>query len=101
MSRQREGKLAQSIMTSLRRQGVFCFKVHGSEFMAAGLPDIIGCVEGLFIGLEVKLPETRSNTTPRQRLMVTNIRKAGGCAAVVTSVKEARAIVNELLAARP
>jgi|SRR6478609_2848900 len=94
---QRESKLSRKIMTELRAEGYFCFKVHGSEFMMAGLPDIIVCAEGLFIGLETKHPETRGDVSPRQVLVHSQIENAGGHAQVVTSPAEALAVVKEVL----
>lgn len=97
MTKQREGKLSQAIMKELRLHGHFCFKVHGSEYMMAGLPDIVVCANGLFIGLETKLPETRNNTSPRQDYVHGQIREANGYVAVVTSPTEALAFVKKAL----
>jgi hypothetical protein len=57
--------------------------------MMAGLPDVIVCAEGLFIGLETKMPDKRANVSPRQALVHEQIRDARGVAVVVTSVAEA------------
>lgn len=86
---QRESRLSRKIQTAIRARGWFCFKVHGTEFMMAGLPDIIVCAEGLFIGLETKLPESRGNVSPRQQFVHEQIEKAHGTAQVVCSVAEA------------
>ena len=86
---QRESRLSRDIQAALRREGAWCFKVHGSEFMPAGIPDIIGCYKGRFFGFETKLPEKRSNTSVKQDLMMERIRKAGGAAQVVCTVQEA------------
>lgn len=86
---QPESKLSRRIMNALRAEGYFCFKVHGSEFMMAGLPDIIVCAEGKFIGLETKLPSARENVSPRQAYVHSQIDNAGGNAFVVCSPKEA------------
>ena len=94
---QPESKLSRRIMEALRLEGYFCFKVHGSEYMMAGLPDIIVCAEGKFIGLEVKMPSARSNVSPVQRLVHTKIEHAGGVARVVCSPPEALAVVKEAL----
>lgn len=94
---QRESALSRKIMEALRAQGYFCFKVHGSEYMMAGLPDIIVCAEGLFIGLETKLPEYRTNVSPRQAVVHTQIEHAGGTARVVCSPQEAIAAIREAL----
>ncbi len=96
---QAESKLSRKIMDALRAEGYFCFKVHGSEYMMAGLPDIIVCANGLFIGLETKLPSSRGNVSPVQRLVHTKIQHAGGVAEVVCSPQEALAAVEHTLAA--
>lgn len=96
---QRESRLSRKIIDALEFQGHFCFKVHGSEHMMAGLPDIIVCAQGLYIGLEVKLPETRTNTSPRQDYVHGKIRAAGGVAEVVCSPDEAVAVVAAALRA--
>jgi hypothetical protein len=94
---QRESRLSRQIMDALRLEGYFCFKVHGSEYMMAGLPDIMVCAEGHFIGLETKLPESRGNVSPVQRLVHTKIENAGGAAQVVCSVQEALKVVKGVI----
>jgi Holliday junction resolvase len=98
MARQRESKLSGRILTALRANGVFCFKVHGSEHMMAGLPDIVACVEGQFLGLEIKLPGEEKATSPRQDWVHGLIRQAQGRVEVVTSVQEALALVQRMRA---
>lgn len=94
---QRESKLSRRIMDSLRAEGYFCFKVHGSEYMMAGLPDIIVCAEGLFVGLETKNPDTRDDVSPRQRYVHSLIGNARGTARVVTSPAEALEVVRRVI----
>lgn len=97
---QAESKLSRKIMDRLRLEGWFCFKVHGSEFMMAGLPDIIVCANGLFIGLETKLPSTRSNVSPRQAYVHSLIEDANGVARVVCSPDEALEVVQAAISER-
>jgi Holliday junction resolvase len=92
---QRESRLSRSIMKELRAAGVFCFKVHGSEYMMAGLNDIIACVDGAFFGFEVKNPGEKDETKPIQLYRHKQIRAAGGRAYVVSSVAEVMKIVRE------
>ena len=94
---QPESKLSRKIMDGLRAQGWFAFKVHGSEYMMAGLTDIIVCAEGKFIGLETKMPQSRDNVSPKQRYVHTLIEHAGGTATVICSVEEGIAAVMEAL----
>ena len=63
----------------------------------AGLPDIIVCARGMFIGLETKNPESRDNVSPRQRYVHTQIEAAGGAAYVVCSPAEALQVIREVL----
>lgn len=94
---QAESKLSRKIMAALRARGYFCFKVHGSEYMMAGLPDIIACVDGYFFSFETKLPEERKNVSPRQALVHSQISNSGGVAIVVCSAAEALAAIDKTL----
>lgn len=95
---QPESKLSRKIMDRLRLEGYFCFKVHGSEYMMAGLPDIIVCAEGLFIGLETKMPGERGNVSPRQSYVHSQIENAKGHAEVVCSPQEGLDVVLKVIA---
>lgn len=100
MGSQPESRLSRQIMTALRLEGYFCFKVHGSETMMAGLPDIVVCARGHFIGLETKMPQKRSNTSARQDFVHQQIRDSGGKVEVVCSVSEALEAVARLAGGR-
>jgi len=93
---QRESRLSRKIMDELRLMGVFCFKVHGSAVMMAGLPDIVCCVNGRFVGFETKVPENAGGATARQLYVHDLIRKAGGVVHIVTSVNQAIDIIESL-----
>ena len=97
MSTQPESRLQRKIQDAIKAEGYFVFKVHGSEYMMAGLPDLIVCAEGYFIGLEVKLPATRSNTSARQDYVHGLINAAGGKATVVCSPAEAIEVIHTTL----
>lgn len=86
---QRESRLSRTIMTALRAEGAWCIKIHGSEYMPTGTPDIIGCYLGKFFAFETKLPEKRTNTSVAQERMMQKIRNAHGKAQVVCSIEEA------------
>ena len=59
--------------------------------LAVGSADLIGCLDGRFVALEVKSPTGRA--TWEQRLWLDLVRRHGGFAAVVRSVDEARAAI--------
>lgn len=94
---QRESRKSRAIMDALRAEGWFCFKVHGGAMMMAGLPDVIVCAEGYFIGLETKHQETREGTSTTQKLRQRQIRDAGGWSQVATTPAEAVQAVYEWL----
>lgn len=97
---QRESRKSRKIMEALRAEGWFCFKVHGGAMMMAGLPDVIVCAEGHFIGLETKHYDTREGTSETQKLRHDQIRDAGGYAQVAISPEEAVAAVRRALKLR-
>jgi len=76
------------------KQGLFFWKEHGGQFGTAGIPDIIICYKGKFIGLECKLPGRKP--TLLQKITLGKIEKAGGIAKVVTSVEEVKEIIENL-----
>jgi hypothetical protein len=58
-----------------------------------GLPDIVGCVHGRFMGLEVKRPGR--DVTPLQAVTLAKIRRAGGLTAVAHNVEEVKTVLAE------
>jgi hypothetical protein len=93
---QPERKLVQRIQHYLDEQGARSFKIHGEEgsYQEAGIPDLLVCYRGRFIGLEVKLP---GNTpSPLQEKVLREIKAAGGIAEVVTSVEQVRNLLAKI-----
>lgn len=72
---------------------ILIFKIHGGPMMMAGLPDLIGCINGRFFGIEVKMPEAIGNVTAIQHHVHARIRRAGGSVTVSDSVADALAYV--------
>jgi len=69
--------------------GSFFFKSHGGMYQASGLPDLMGTIQGIFIGIEVKTPEKKNNTTKLQEDCIRKINKSGGIAFVAWSLDSA------------
>jgi hypothetical protein len=59
--------------------------------LAVGSADLIGCLDGRFVALEVKAATGRAS--PEQRQWLDLVRRNGGFACVVRSVDEARAAI--------
>lgn len=61
-----------------------------------GIPDIIICLGGLFVAIEVKAPGREKSTTPLQECTIAAINNAGGHALVVSDVEDVIALVVAL-----
>jgi len=98
MAKKPETRLQRRIQKALKEAfpGSWWFKVHGGPFQKAGVPDLIGCVAGLFFALEVKMPD--EEPTKLQVLTMRKIREAGGISTTVETPEEAVAIVRAALA---
>ena len=77
----------------LEDNGAFIFKIHGGPQMMSGLPDLIACLHGKFIGTEVKQPGR--TPTARQKFVHSLIMRSGGTVIVATSVDDVKHLVND------
>lgn len=91
---QPEARLSKKIVERLRRLGAFASKVHGGPHQAGGLPDIIGCYDKRFFGIETKMPGREGTLTPRQAAKLQAIQDAGGRVGVATNVLQAVEIMT-------
>ena len=90
-----ERDITAAIMRYLKTvPGCFAFKEHGGMYGTAGLPDIICCYRGRFIGFEVKTPDGRLSRL--QETTIAKIKAAKGEAFKVTSVEEVRLTLENL-----
>ena len=81
-----EKKIENSIKRYLESIGAYYIKIHGSAYMPAGTPDILACIDGKFIGIEVKKPKG-GVVSELQKLKIKQIKKAGGVAFVANSLE--------------
>lgn len=90
--------LERDVIAAIRRyltslgSDVFFFKEHGGPYGTAGVPDIICCYKGRFLGLEAKLPGGR--LTELQKRSIERIHAAGGIACRVESVEDVKAVIR-------
>ena len=60
---QPEARIGHAIRKALEARGAFVFKVHGSDMMRAGLPDLIVCHNPRHdVELDVSSPRTKGTT---------------------------------------
>lgn len=90
---QPEAKIGRAIRAYLEDAGAFTFKIHGGPQMMSGLPDIVCCFKGFFIGIEVKQPGQKP--TPRQEFVHSQIKRAGGVAIVATCVDDVASVISK------
>ena len=84
-----EKTIEKNIRTYLDSLNAYHIKIHGSAFMAAGTPDILTCVGGHFVGIEVKR-KTGGVVSPLQKFKIREIQNAGGIALVARSVEDVK-----------
>lgn len=91
---QPEARISKKVKNYIISQGGYVVKIHGEgdSFQEVGIADLLGVYRGLPLALEVKQPGKRPSA--KQKLFLQRWAKAGGIAAVVTSVED----VEELLA---
>ena len=91
--------LEKDIIAAIRRylatlgEDVFFWKEHGSPYGTSGVPDIICCYKGRFLGLEAKLP--RGRLTALQKRALEKVNRAGGIARRVESAEDVKAIIEQ------
>lgn len=94
-----EGKVKAKVKAVLKKYGAYHFSPATGGFGKSGVPDIIACYCGKFIGIECKAGDNKP--TALQLNNIDDIRKNRGYALVVneTNVDEVELILSELKAA--
>lgn len=106
---QSEGRIQDEIMIALGRRpdcvvwrntvGVYKEGPRVIRYgLAVGSADLIVCVQGKFVALEVKKPGGRQSE--HQKLWATHVERAGGVYAVVRSVQEAEHAIERAIHGR-
>ncbi len=90
----REKSIENNIKSYLRSKGAYYFKHHGNQYSQVGVPDIIACYKGYFIGIEVK--NETGKTSPLQNVNLEMINDAGGYGIVARSVKDVELVIEAI-----
>ena len=90
------------VLKTLRSLGGWWFATPRSRFGLAGIPDVVGVFDGLFIAVEVKRPDGRGNygVTATQSRTLSLISEAGGIGVVVNGEASLENLVNTLASYR-
>lgn len=73
-----EGRVKNAIKRLLVSRGAYYFMPVSNGMGRHGIPDIIACYRGWFIGIEVKAPGKEKTVTANQARELENIGAAGG-----------------------
>ncbi len=76
-----EAKVKKKVVEQLKQLRAYYFYPVTGGYGRSGVPDIIGCYEGLFFGIECKAGNNKP--TPLQEKNLKEIRAAGGLDMVV------------------
>lgn len=88
-----ETAVQKEVLQALRKHGGFWWKDAAGPYQQQGIPDIIGCYRGVFVGVEVKRP-LLGKPTPMQQQTLEKIRQAGGYAYIATSARDAETLLS-------
>jgi len=76
-----EAKVKKKVVTILKQAGAYYFYPVTGGYGASGVPDIICCYQGRFIGIECKAGKNKP--TKLQELNLERIEATGGIAMVI------------------
>jgi len=96
MPRQPEGKLVKAAKRLIESRGGRCFNIHGGDnpFQEVGIPDLLCCYRGRFIGPEGK--QEGESPSPKQLEIIGQIHGAGGIAFAFHSLDQVRAVLDNI-----
>lgn len=89
-----EQDIQRKIIKYLESIGAYVVKVVASN--KSGTPDILACYRGIFLAIEVKRPETKTNVSELQIYNIKKIKEAGGIAIVSWDLDTVKATIEEI-----
>ena len=75
-----EKQFENKIKRYIKERGGYCVKYFGCSYRESGTPDILACINGYFLAIEVKAQTGKASAL--QMVKISEIRKAGGFAYV-------------------
>lgn len=93
-----EKKVKDKVVAILKDEGVYFFKPPANGYGRSGIPDIVVCANGLFVGIECKA--NGNKPTDLQVREIETIRRNNGVAVVVdeTNWEMIRPLIRKLKA---
>jgi hypothetical protein len=81
MAKTPEGKVKDKVVSILKDEDIYYFFPATHGYGRSGVPDIVCCVGGMFVGIECKAGTNKPTLLQVRELEA--IRRSGGCALVV------------------
>ena len=86
--------LQRKVQEYLVSKGAYEFKVHGSAYMKSGIPHIISCYKGLFIGIECKIGKNKMSKLQEEHR--DQILAAGGIHILAYNLEDVKKIIEKI-----
>jgi len=90
-----EQHIQKKILDYLKSRGCYTVKVISAS--KSGVPDILGCYEGVFFAIEVKTPKTRNKVSKLQAYNLDMVLDAGGHSLVAWELEQVEDFIDGLL----
>jgi Holliday junction resolvase len=90
----RESNLQSKCIKYTKTKGILTIDIHGGGWTAKGAPDLICCINGMFVAFELKVDENDMQSD--QRMWKKRIEKSGGKHYCPRTLKEFIEIVEVL-----
>ena len=90
-----EAKVKAKVVKLLKEAGAYYFYASTHGFGRSGVPDLVCCMSGRFIGIECKAGKNKP--TPLQEKEMAAIRAAGGTTLVINedNINDVKELINE------
>lgn len=83
MARTPEGRVKDKVTKILKQYNAYYFFPATGGYGKSGIPDVVACIGGIFLGVECKADVRKSGPTPLQLRQLREISDSGGIAVVV------------------
>lgn len=92
----KEKPIENDIKKFLRKKQIYFFKNHGNMLTEPGRPDIVACVNGKFVGIEVKRLKGGIQSDA-QKFHEDKIKKNNGIYLLTNNLKEVEVLIDEII----
>lgn len=89
-----ETKLQNLVLKYLKEQGIYCLNLYGDGMSGKGKPDIIACINGRFVAMELKVD--KNDMQDDQVIHKLRIERSGGVHCCPRSLYEVKEIVEKI-----